>query len=121
MRILLVDDDALLREMYATKFTEGGHSVEAIGNGERALELLQEEQFDVILFDMVMPSITGDELLVKINALALPKKPKCIVLSNQGEESDITKAMEAGASGYIVKAQLIPSEVVKKVEEIVSA
>lgn len=120
MRILLVDDDALLREMYATKFKENGHSVEATGNGENALGLLKDDAFDVVLFDMVMPALTGDEFLASVNKLGLKKAPKCIVLSNQGEETDIERATSAGACGYIVKAQMIPSEVVKKVEELVS-
>jgi len=120
MRILLVDDDALLRDMYATKFEEGGHTVEKVGSGERAIELLKDGGFDVVLFDMVMPVLTGVELLERVQKLGLSNPPKCIVLSNQGEESDMEKARVAGASGYIVKAQMVPSEVVAKVEELVS-
>lgn len=118
MRILLVDDDAFLRDMYATKFTEGGHTVEAVGNGEEALVYLAEHEVDVVLLDMVMPRVTGLELLKKIREEKLGGTPKCIVLSNQGEESDIQSATASGADGYIVKASMVPSEVVQKVEAL---
>ncbi len=120
MKILLVDDDAFLRDMYATKFGENGHSVDVASTGEIALEMLQKESYQVVLMDMIMPGMTGIELLKKIEALHLEKKPICIVLSNQGEHQDIEEAKKAGAQGYIVKAEMIPSEVVKKVAEIVS-
>lgn len=120
MQILIVDDDALVRDMYATKFTEGGHTVETADTGERALVLLKEQTFDVVLMDMVMPGITGIELLTEIRKGSLGGSPKCIVLSNQSEESDQKAAKEAGAEGYIVKAEMIPSEVVTTVESIAS-
>lgn len=118
MRILLVDDDAFLRDMYATKFTEGGHVVEAVDNGEDALVYLTENEVDVVLMDMVMPRVTGLELLEKIREAKLGGNPKCIFLSNQGEESDVQSATKAGADGYIVKASMVPSEVVQKVEAL---
>ncbi len=116
MRILLVDDDSFLRDMYATKFVESNHEVEAAENGTVALQLLQEKSFDVVLLDMVMPGMTGIEFLEKVKNEDYSKKTRFVVLSNQGEESDKAKATDAGAEGYIIKAELIPSEVVKKVE-----
>jgi DNA-binding response OmpR family regulator len=118
MRILLVDDDSFLRDMYATKFTEAGHTVEAAGSGEDAVAFLKENEVDVVLLDMVMPRVTGLEVLKQIREGKLGGSPKCVVLSNQGEESDIEGAKGAGADGYIVKASMIPSEVVAKVEAL---
>lgn len=117
MHILLVDDDSFLRDMYATKFKEAGHSVDAAENGEEALNAIAKSDYDVVLLDMVMPGMSGAELLSK----AAKTKPDTtfVVLSNQGEESDKKIAKEAGAVGYIVKAESIPSEVVKRVESIV--
>ncbi|MEZ4200290.1 MAG: response regulator [Candidatus Paceibacterota bacterium] len=117
MHILLVDDDSFLRDMYATKFKEAGHTVDAAENGEAALSAIAQTNYDVVLLDMVMPGMNGAELLSK----ATKTKPDTafVVLSNQGEESDKSVAKEAGAVGYIVKAESIPSEVVKKVESIV--
>lgn len=119
MKILLVDDDSFVRDMYAVKFKEAGHTVESIGNPMQAIEYLKMNTVDVILLDMIMPGMTGVEVLAKITADKLGGTPKCIVLSNQGEESDIKAAQAAGAIGYIVKAEMIPSEVVHKVESVV--
>ena len=119
MHILLVDDDAFLRDMYATKFSESGHTVEAAESGEAALQILGDKSFDVVLLDMVMPGMSGVELLDKIAAAKITDT-KFVVLSNQGEESDKQAAKAAGAAGYIVKAESIPSEVVKKVEALVT-
>ncbi|MCA9363672.1 response regulator [Candidatus Kaiserbacteria bacterium] len=118
MKLLLVDDDAFIRDMYATKFAENGHDVEVAKNGEVALELLERGTFDGVLLDMVMPGMTGVELITKIKEKDPTGGPACIVLSNQGEEHEIELAMQAGAKGYIIKAELIPSEVVAQVKEL---
>lgn len=118
MKILLVDDDAFLRDMYAVKFGEDGHEIQVAKSGENALEVLRESEFDVVLLDIVMPGISGVELLQQIKKEKLGGNPVCIVLSNQGEESDIEAAKNVGAAGYIIKAELIPSEVVTTVKKI---
>ena len=120
MKILLVDDDVFLRDMYATKFGELGHTVTTAETGELALEMLGTGAFDVILLDMIMPGMNGVELLKKIDALKLSPLPKCIVLSNQGGKEEIEAAEQAGAVGYIIKAELIPSEVVAQVTKLVA-
>ena len=122
MKILLVDDDNFLREMYAMKFIEGGNEVEAADGASAVLtKLSQGTVYDLILMDMVMPGTSGVELL-KIIRNEFPDQTKCcIFLSNQGQEEDIREATEAGAAGYIIKAESIPSEVVKKVSTIMKS
>lgn len=120
MKILLVDDDAFLRDMYATKFAEAGHTVEVAMGGEEGLRIVKEKgPFDVVLLDMVMPGISGVDFLKAVCQNGDTDVPKCIVLSNQGEQSDKDAAKLAGAIGYIVKAESIPSEVLAKVESLV--
>lgn len=119
MKILLVDDDTFLRDMYATKFTQGGHEVDAVESGVAALARLSTTaDFDVIMLDMVMPGMSGVELLARIKEEYPDLKAKLIVLSNQGQEEDVREATEAGACAYIVKAESIPSEVLAKVEDV---
>ncbi len=120
MKLLLVDDDAFLRDMYGVKFSEYGHIVETAENPTTALnKLSQQKDFDAILLDMIMPGMTGVELIQSIKNQFPELQTAFIVLSNQGQADDIQKAMAAGALGYIIKAESIPSDVVKKVEELV--
>jgi CheY-like chemotaxis protein len=119
MKLLLVDDDAFLRDMYATKFSECGHTIDAADSAVSALQIIQQtSDFDVVLLDMIMPGMGGVELISTIRARFPDMKAKYIVLSNQGQHEDIEEAKEAGSDGYIIKAETIPSEVVKKVEVI---
>jgi len=119
MKILLVDDDSFLRDMYATKFSQSGDEVDTATDGKNALTILREKEFDVIIIDMIMPGMTGLEVIEAIKAEALAPDVKIIVLSNQGEHSDIDAATKLGVDGYIIKAESIPSEVVDKVHKIV--
>ena len=121
MKILLVDDDIFLRDMYATKFIECGHAVTPAVHAIDALRILETTtDFDLMLVDMIMPGMTGVELLAEIKRILPELHMKSIVLSNQGQDQDIEEASSAGAIGYIIKAQSVPSEVVKQVEKIMS-
>ncbi len=119
MKILLVDDDSFLRDMYTTKFVVHGHEVEIADGSAAVLAKLQQGiSYDLAILDMVMPGTSGVELLKIIREQFPEQVACCIFLSNQGQEEDIREATEAGAIGYIIKAESIPSEVVKKVDDI---
>lgn len=119
--ILLVDDDKFLLEMYSTKFRENGKKVEVSFGGEDALQRLRGGlRPDVIVLDIVMPNINGFELLETIKNEKLGEGMIIIMLTNQGNQSDIDHAKELGAHGYIVKASAIPSEVLNKVNSIIN-
>lgn len=121
MKILLVDDDTFLRDMYATKFIECGHDVQTAVHASDALRVLEQDtSFDLVIVDMIMPGMTGVELMIELKKVKPDLATKFIVLSNQGQDQDIDEAKAAGAIGYIIKAQSVPSEVVKRVEEIVN-
>ena len=117
MKLLLIDDDAFLRDMYAIKFTEAGYEVEVADGAVAALAKIERNpDIDIILLDMVMPGMGGVELIKEINQQFPDLKALCIVLSNQGQ--DVKAAKAAGAAGYIIKAETVPSEVVRKVETL---
>jgi len=119
-KILIVDDDTFLLDMYATKFGQAGYVVTTAKSVEVALVTLREgEVYKIILLDIIMPRLTGIDLLRAIRAEKLSSDPVCIVLSNQGEKADIEIAQEIGVDGYLIKANLIPSEVVAYVKEFV--
>ena len=121
-RLYLVDDDRFLLDMYAVKFKAAGHEVTAYQNGEEALKALREGKApDAMLLDIVMPNMDGFQVLEAIKKENLAQGMKVIVLSNQGQESDIEKAKALGAAGYIVKASAIPSEVFSETLKIIEA
>lgn len=121
MKILLVDDDAFLRDMYATKFAEEGYDVKVAKSGSEALAVLKAEgDVEVVMLDMIMPGMSGVDLLKEVQGLELKKTPQCIVLSNQSESADVDDAMKVGAVGYIVKAEMIPSDVVAEVKKLIT-
>lgn len=119
MKILLVDDDAFLRDMYTIKFMEHGHDVSVADGGATAINQFEQGSvYDLVLMDMIMPGTSGVDLLKIIREKFSDQAKCCIFLSNQGQEEDIREAVDAGAIGYIIKAESIPSEVVRKVDEI---
>jgi CheY-like chemotaxis protein len=120
--VLLVDDDKFLLDMYSLKFKEGGCNVEAIPDSTAALEKLRSGFApDIILLDVVMPTLSGFELLEKIKKEGLAPNASIIMLSNQGQQEDIDTATKLGAAGYIIKASSIPSEVLQKTLSIADA
>lgn len=121
MKILLVDDDDFLRDMYASKFISCGHEVEVADSSASTISKFQNgSNFDLLILDMVMPGTSGVELLKIVKERFNDQLKYCIFLSNQGQDEDIEEATQAGAIGYIIKAHSIPSEVVDQVEKIVN-
>lgn len=119
-QILIVDDDTFLLDMYALKFSKSNFIVHTALGPEIALEKLRQNfSPDVILLDIMMPVMDGFELLEKIRQEKLAEKSIVIFLSNRGQPSDVSRAEELGASGYIIKASSTPGEVIEKVTNII--
>ncbi len=113
-RIYIVDDDKFLLDLYAVKFRNAGHDISMFVSGEDLLNALRKTDAvppDAVLLDIIMPGIGGLGALEVIRKEQLAKSTKIIILSNQGQDSDIEKAKRLGADGYIIKASAIPSEV----------
>lgn len=119
-KIFIVDDDAFLLDMYALKFSQSNFEVSTASNPEKALEMLRGGYIpDVMLLDVLMPIMDGFQLLKVMQDEKLITKTVKIILSNRGQQSDIKLGESLGASGYIVKASMTPSEVVTEVMKIV--
>lgn len=115
-KIFIVDDDKFLLDMYTFKFKERGFEVtQAFGSIDALNKLKGGIVPDVILLDIVMPSMDGFELLGLIKTENLAPDAKVIVLSNLGQPGDVEKGRSLGANGYVIKASSTPSEVVEKV------
>ena len=114
-KVLIVDDDAFLLDMYSIKFKESGFSVEIAKNGEEALAKAKSLNPDVILLDIVMPKMDGFDVLRAIKKDNIAQGAVIFILTNLGQKEDVDRGLRLGASDYIVKAHFTPSEVVAKV------
>ncbi len=115
-KILIVDDDKFLLNMYSIKFQKENFEVYTASDGKSALEQLEKGIVpDAIVLDIVMPIMDGLEMLENMRKQNLAKEATVLILSNQGQSTDIEKAKRLGIDGYIVKATTIPSEVVTEV------
>lgn len=119
-KVLIVDDDAFLLDMYVFKFKESGFEVEVAKNGEEAVSLAKSTNPDVILLDIVMPKMDGFEVLRAIKANNVSPNAVIVVLSNLGQKEDVEKGLKLGANDYIIKAHSTPSEVVAKVNSLLT-
>jgi len=118
-KILIIDDDVFLLEMYATKFKEEGFDVEVAQGAKEALDKIRNGACpDVVLLDVVMPGMDGFEALGIIRKEKLIPTSKIIILSNLGQKENIDKGKELMVDDYVVKAYFTPSEVVKKVNDV---
>ncbi len=118
-KVLIVDDDKFLLDMYCMKFKKNGFEVSGMSGGNEAIEAIRGGFApDILMTDLVMPTMNGFEFLETIQKEKLAPKAVIIVLTNQGQASDIDKAKKIGVDGYIVKASTIPSEVVEQVKKI---
>lgn len=118
-KILLVDDDEFLIDMYSVKFKNAGYEIDTALNGKVALKKMEEDNYDVLLLDLLMPGVDGFEILENIKERNLKGNMNIIVLSNQSKVQDVEKAKFGDIDGYIVKASAVPSEVLDKVENII--
>lgn len=116
--ILLVDDDKFLLDMYSMKFVQEGFNVQTSLSAHDALDVLRGG-FDAqaVLFDLTMPECDGYEFLQLMEKEKLVPKAKKIALTNQSTDEEKKKILDLGADDFIVKATMIPSEVVNKVKQ----
>jgi two-component system, chemotaxis family, chemotaxis protein CheY len=119
-KIMIVDDDDFLVNMYATKFGLSGIQAEACNSGTELLEKLRAgAKPDLILLDIVMNNMTGLEALQKMREEKLGEGIPVVMLTNQNDENDVNKAKKLGVFAYIVKSMATPLEVVNEVSEII--
>ena len=120
LKILLIDDDRFLLDMYSLKFKKSGLDIDTSSNSTNALDKLRAGSvYDIILLDIIMPGMDGLEFLKTVRTEKLVPEAVFIMLTNQAD--DLEKAKSLNVDSYIVKATMIPSEVVSKVLEVYNA
>lgn len=116
-KIAIIEDDQAISQMYRFKFEAEGYAVETANNGKLGVELAEKMKPDIILLDLMMPEMNGDEALEKIRAAAWGKDIKVIILTNMGEQEIPPKVKELGVSGVILKADMTPRQVADVVKK----
>jgi len=115
--VLVVEDTDLLRTIYTDKLVQDGYEVLAAPNGLEALNLLRSNNVDLILLDLIMPKMSGLEVLESVKADPRTRDIPVLILSNLGQESDVERGLALGAVDYLIKNEAKPAEVADKIRE----
>lgn len=119
-KVLCIEDERFISELYERVLTKGGYHVDTIADGKEALEAAQKNGYDIILLDLMLPNLSGIEILraLKDPARVPPLKAKIIVTTNLEQREDVRADIEKQADGYVVKAELTPHELVDLLDSI---
>ena len=118
LKVAIVEDDSIISQMYRTKFELEGFEVEVAGDGEAGVALVREFAPDIVLLDVKMPNMNGDEALVEIRKHAWGKDVPVVVLTNTGKEEFSAVFKPLGIEDFVIKADCTPKDVVAKVKEV---
>jgi len=117
-KILFIEDEPTLQKTFSTALKEEGYEVVSALDGETGFNLAKAQNPDLILLDIVLPKLTGFEVLKKLKENPETKGIPVIILTNLEKMSDIDKALELGATTYLVKVEYSLDEVIKKIKKI---
>lgn len=119
-KLLLVEDDMALRDIYSTRFLAEGYEVATASDGEQALTVAVKEKPDLILLDIMMPKISGFDVLDILRTTPETKSSKIIIMTALSQPADVEKGKTLGADEYLVKSQVTLTDVVEKVKAVLA-
>ncbi len=119
-KVLCIEDERFISELYTRVLTKAGYQVDTIADGKEALEAAQKNEYDIILLDLMLPTLSGIDILrtLKDPARQPPLKAKIIVTTNLEQREDVRADIEKQADGYVVKAELTPHELADLLDSI---
>ena len=121
VKIAIVEDDQAISQMYRLKFETEGYEVNTANNGKLGLELAETMRPDIVLLDLMMPEMNGDEMLEKMRATDWGKDIKVIILTNMGEQEAPDSIKRLNVRRFIVKAEMTPRQVAEMVKAELAA
>lgn len=116
-KIAIIEDNTVINQMYRMKFEVEGFDVQVASNGQDGVKLVKKFRPDIILLDLQMPEMNGDEVLAQIRSETWGEKIPVIILTNTGKEEAPKELDKLSIDGYIVKADMTPKQVVGRVKE----
>jgi CheY-like chemotaxis protein len=115
-KLLIAEDDFFIRDIYSKVFSLSGYEVQVAVDGMDAFEKIKATQYDMILLDIMMPRMTGIDVLKNVRALSTPSKSTPIfIITNLGQQNVIEEAFKLGMDGYILKSQVSPQQIVDEI------
>lgn len=115
--ILLVEDETFLANLLKSRLEKEGLAAQVARDGEEALKFLEKEKYDLVLLDIILPKLSGFEVLKKIQADPRLQKVPVMIISNLGQESDISRGQSLGTVDYFVKALISIEDLVSRVKK----
>ena len=119
-KILIVEDDQFIRELYERQIKQAGFQVEGTFSGKTAIEMLDKNSYDLLMLDLNIPDVSGFQILNHLKEHRTNSEMIVLVVSNVNEDRLINEAMKEGASGFIIKSTYTPSQVVEEVKSFLS-
>lgn len=116
-KIAIIEDDLAIAQMYRIKFEAEGFEVEVAENGRLGLDLCEQMHPDMVLLDLMMPQMNGDEVLTQMRMTNWGKETKVIILTNMGEQEAPASLKSLGVTAFIVKADMTPRQVADLVKQ----
>jgi DNA-binding response OmpR family regulator len=120
-KVAIIEDDQAISQMYRIKFEAEGYEVETAENGNLGLQLIEKMNPDIVLLDLMMPEMTGDEMLVKLRETTWGKDMKVIILTNMGEQEAPDVVKQLNVRRFILKAEMTPRQVAEMVKTELAA
>ncbi len=115
-KVLIAEDDFFIRDIYSKVFTLSGYEVAVAVDGMDALEKIKAQQYDMVLLDIMMPRMTGIDVLKNIRTMETPaKNTPVFIITNLGQQNVIEEAFKLGMDGYILKSQVTPQQIVDEI------
>lgn len=116
-KVLLVEDDVFVRDIYARELKKGDYEITVAEDGEIGIQKATSEKYDLILLDIMLPKKTGIDVLRELRSAPEPYKSTPVyLLTNLGQGSIIKQAVDIGAQGYLLKARFLPSQVLESID-----
>lgn len=115
-KILIAEDDFFIRDIYSKVFSLSGYEVQVAVDGQDALDKITSQPYDMVLLDIMMPRMTGIDVLKNVRTLDTPAKSVPIfIITNLGQQNVIEEAFKLGMDGYILKSQVTPQQIVDEI------
>lgn len=119
-KIIIIENDKFLSDIYKTKFELEGFKVTAINDGEKGLKAIQTKKPDIVLLDVLLPKLDGFTILQMLKKDETTKDIPVVILTCLGQKEDVQKGLAMGAADYLIKAHFKPAETVEKVKKLLN-